>query len=261
MFQQTRLQLTLTYLGVLSLILTLFTVAVRWNFTRSLNQQFNVRLENLAKAAAFNMDNDEGELAADEDEIIVNREQAIEWFDLKGKLVGEQGESELDLPFDRKYLEQIQDHFDSIRSTSKPVYNLKTKELIGYVRVSESLGQLNNTLHRLDYGLGSGIAIALLFSTFGSIWLTRQAMQPIEASFERLKQFTADASHELRSPLMAIKTNADVALKYPEGMRSLDAEKFTAISSASNQMARLTISHKLRKSEKSQDNLRIMQNS
>ncbi len=240
MFQQTRLQLTLTYLGVLSLILTLFTLAVRWNFTRSLNQQFNVRLENLAKAAAFNMDNDEGELAADEDEIIVNREQAIEWFDLKGKLVGEQGESELDLPFDRKYLEQIQDHFDSIRSTSKPVYNLKTKELIGYVRVSESLGQLNNTSHRLDYGLGSGIAIALLFSTFGSIWLTRQAMQPIEASFERLKQFTADASHELRSPLMAIKTNADVALKYPEGMRSLDAEKFTAISSASNQMARLT---------------------
>jgi two-component system, OmpR family, manganese sensing sensor histidine kinase len=40
MFYQTRLQLTLAYLGVLSLILTLFTVAVRWNFTRSLNQQF-----------------------------------------------------------------------------------------------------------------------------------------------------------------------------------------------------------------------------
>ncbi len=127
-----------------------------------------------------------------------------------------------------------------MRSFVKPVNSLENDELIGYVRVSESLAGLRNTLHRLDYGLSSSIAIALLFSSFGSIWLTRRAMQPIEASFERLKQFTADASHELRSPLMAIKTNADVALKYPEGMRSLDAEKFTAISSASNQMTRLT---------------------
>lgn len=51
MFQKTRLQLTLAYLGVLSLILTLFTVAVRWNFTRSLDRQFNAKLSNLAQAA------------------------------------------------------------------------------------------------------------------------------------------------------------------------------------------------------------------
>jgi CheY-like chemotaxis protein len=74
------------------------------------------------------------------------------------------------------------------------------------------INELHNTLRRLDYGLGIGIAIALLASGIGSIWLTRRAMQPIEASFELLKQFTGDASHELRSPLMAIKTNADVAL-------------------------------------------------
>jgi signal transduction histidine kinase len=240
MFQTTRLQLTLAYLGVLSLILTLFTVAVRWNFTRSLNQQFNVRLENLAQAAVFKMDNEEGELETDEDEIIVNQKQIIEWFNLEKEIVGQQGEYKLDVPFDTNYLEQIQNYPNSIRSFAKPVNNLETKELIGYVRVSESLVELDNTLLRLDYGLGSGIAIALLASGFGSIWLTRRAMQPIEASFKRLKQFTADASHELRSPLMAIKTNADVALKYPEGMRSTDAEKFTAIASASNQMTKLT---------------------
>ncbi len=38
---------------------------------------------------------------------------------------------------------------------------------------------------------------------------------------------------------MAIKTNADVALKYSEGMRDTDAEKFKAIASASNQMTSL----------------------
>ena len=186
------------------------------------------------------MDNEDGELEADEDEILVARQQAIEWFDLKGKIVGEQGEYELDTPFNPEYLEQTQDHLDSICSFSKPVYNLDTEELIGYVRVSESLTDLNNTLRRLDYGLGSGIVIALLAGGMSSIWLTNRAMQPIESSFERLRQFTADASHELRSPLMAIKTNADVALKYPEGMRDIDGEKFMAIASASNQMTSLT---------------------
>ena len=70
--------------------------------------------------------------------------------------------------------------------------------------------------------MGSGVAVALILSGFGGIWLTNRAMKPIEASFQPLKQFTADASHELRSPLMAIKTNASVALKYPEGIREKD---------------------------------------
>jgi signal transduction histidine kinase len=39
---------------------------------------------------------------------------------------------------------------------------------------------------------------------------------------------------------MAIKSNVGVALKYPEGMRETDMEKFEAISSATNQMTRLT---------------------
>ena len=68
-----------------------------------------------------------------------------------------------------------------------------------------------------------------MLSSIGGIWLTKQAMQPVEASFQRLQQFTADASHELRSPLMAIKTNTQVALKYSVGMREGDLDKFQSI--------------------------------
>ena len=240
MFQKTRRQLTFAYVGVLTAILTIFTAAVRFTFSRSLNQQLNIRLENLAKAAAFNMDLEDGELDIDDDEILVGQEQAIEWFDLETESVAQQGEYQLNLPLETQQPFRIQNHPNSIRSLTTPVYNLEERELIGYVRVSESLTELNSILRRLDYGLGSGVALSLLLSTIGGIWLTRRAMQPIEASFERLKQFTADASHELRSPLMAIKTNVDVALKYPGGMRATDAEKFEAISSATNQMTRLT---------------------
>ncbi len=227
-------------MGVLTVILTVFTAAVRWTFTRSLNQQLTIRLENLTTAATFNMDLEDGELDIDDDEILVRQEQVIEWFDLQGKLVAQQGEYQLNIPLKIKPSLQNYSHPHPIRSITKPVKELENGELIGYVRVSESLIELHNTLRRLDYGLGSGVAISLVLSSVGGIWLTRRAMQPIESSFERLKQFTADASHELRSPLMAIKTNADVALKYSQRMRSTDAEKFKAISSATNQMTRLT---------------------
>ena len=241
MFEKIRYQLTVAYISVLTVILTIFTLSVRYTFARSLNQQLNVRLEDLAKAAAFNMDKEDGELDVDDDETLVGAEQTIEWFDLEGELLFLQGKYDLEFPLD---LEQSLQNYNlpvPLRSFTRPVKNLEDQgEIIGYVRVSESLTELQNTLRRLDYGLGSGVASALLLSTIGGIWLTRKAMQPIESSFERLRQFTADASHELRSPLMAIKTNADVALKYPQGIRETDVEKFESISSASNQMTRLT---------------------
>ncbi len=241
MFEKIRYQLTVAYISVLTVILTIFTLSVRYTFARSLNQQLNVRLEDLAKAAAFNMDKEDGELEVDDDETLVGAEQTIEWFDLEGELLFLQGKYDLEFPLD---LEQSLQNYNlpvPLRSFTRPVKNLEDQgEIIGYVRVSESLTELQNTLRRLDYGLGSGVASALLLSTIGGIWLTRKAMQPIESSFERLRQFTADASHELRSPLMAIKTNADVALKYPQGIRETDVEKFESISSASNQMTRLT---------------------
>jgi two-component system, OmpR family, manganese sensing sensor histidine kinase len=240
MFQKTRYQLTIAYIGVLTIILTAFTVAVRLTFTRSLNQQLTQKLESLVKAAALNMGTEDGVLEVDKEEILVGQYQGIEWFDLQGKLLVQQGKYQLNLPLDLQQLIQVQNCSAQVCSLTKPVNDLEDGNLIGYVRVSESLIQLNSTLRRLDYGLGSGIAISLLLSTVGGIWLTRRAMQPIELSFERLQQFTADASHELRSPLMAIKTNAAVALKYPAGMREGDLEKFSAISNASNQMTQLT---------------------
>jgi signal transduction histidine kinase len=75
---------------------------------------------------------------------------------------------------------------------------------------------------------------------YTSFWLTRQAMKPIEASFNRLQQFSADASHELRGPLTAIASNAAVALRHPEGMRPGDQRKFELIANTTDQLSRLT---------------------
>lgn len=241
MFQTIRYRLLLSYLVVLTVILAVFAIAVRLTFAHSLRQELADRLAILAKAASGELDLEGEELAVDPQNLLLNPNQAIQWFDTKGHLIDEKGNHPLTLPFDpkQKFLTQTLPY--PAQGITLPVQEEERNDrLIGYVRASESFEGINETLRQLDWGLGGGIILALALSGIGGIWLTRQAMQPIEKSFQRLQQFTADASHELRNPLMAIKSNATVALKYPEGIRESDAEKFRAIASASGQMTRLT---------------------
>ena len=217
-------------------------IAVRVVFTRSLNQQLINELIALGQGAAANAEFEQGRLQVEGDlssKELIARHQALQWFDLQGHAIAQQGQNVLTLPFSVNQRVQLQTGRVRLRGVTLPVIE-DNGRLIGYVRASQSLATLDDTLEELDWGLGSGVAIALVFSGIGGVWLTRQAMQPIEQSFQRLKQFTADASHELRSPLMAIKSNAAVALKYREGMRTTDTEKFKAITSAVSQMTRLT---------------------
>lgn len=241
MFEAIRYRLLLSYLTVLSVILGAFAIAIRLTFANSLKEELAHRVAVLAEVASGELDLEGEELAVDGADLLLNSNQAVQWFDLQGHLVGQRGNNPLTSPFDPKQTFQTQTLPYPAQGVTLPVREEERNEtLIGYVRASESLEALNGTLRRLDERLGGGVVLALLLSGLGGIWLTRQSMQPIEKSFQKLQQFTANASHELRNPLMAIKSNTAVALKYPEGMRESDAEKFRAIASATAQMTSLT---------------------
>ncbi|MBP0001534.1 MAG: HAMP domain-containing histidine kinase [Cyanobacteria bacterium SID2] len=239
MFQRTRLHLLLSYVGVLSLVLTTFAISVRTIFARNLERQLLDRLETLGRAAVLELEIDEGNLEVDNEDL-VGANQGIQWFDVAGNVLAEQGNFLLKLPFDPDESLQIQTKPYPARGFTIPIYDEETNVAIGYTRVSESTEEFAEILQNLDWGLGTGVLLALGLSGLGGLWLTRQAMRPIERSFRKLQQFTSDASHELRSPLMAIQTNAAVALKYSENIRESDAEKFRAIKSASKQLTKLT---------------------
>jgi two-component system, OmpR family, manganese sensing sensor histidine kinase len=243
MFQQIQKRLLFSYLLVLATILIIFAIAVRIVFARSLYDQVTDELIALGQGAATNAEFENNRIKIENDfplQGLIARHQGLQWFDLQGHLISQQGKAIINLPFSKNSTQQVQTKNFHIKAVVLPIINSDNGKLIGYMRVSQSLENFDATIDKLDWGLGGGIFIALAFSGVGGIWLTRQAMQPIEQSFQRLKQFTADASHELRSPLMAVKSNAAVALKYAEGMREIDAEKFTAIASATSQMTQLT---------------------
>jgi signal transduction histidine kinase len=242
-FQKIRYQLLLSYLVVLASVLTVFAIAVRLVFTQSLSSEKREELAILAKSAAVSSEFNHGHLSVGNEfstNRLTSRDEALQWFDIKQKMIAQQGEDFVTLPMAMDEPTQIQKGKETVLAITLPIIGSRDHRPIGYVRASESLESMEKTIEKLDWGLGSGILVALALSGMGGLWLTRQAMKPAEISFQQLKQFTADASHELRSPLTAIKSNAAVALKYSEGMRPSDKEKFQAIASAINQMTRLT---------------------
>lgn len=62
-------------------------------------------------------------------------------------------------------------------------------------------------LLKIFISVGS-LSLVLLF--FISIYFTNKAINPLEETFKKQKQFIADASHELRTPLTIINTNVSL---------------------------------------------------
>lgn len=83
---------------------------------------------------------------------------------------------------------------------------------LGYLQVATPLLETQRELQQLQLVLTLAVPIALGLIALTGWVLSGFAMQPIRQSYQQLQRFTADASHELRSPLSAILTNAQVGL-------------------------------------------------
>ncbi len=222
MFQTTRRRLALWYTSITAVLLLLFASGVyayvRTTLVERVDDTLNHVIEIVERSLIIEEDKRvnieasfrNSEEASEDDRI------DLEWFDPEGNLqwstfskspqislhVNLEGETVI--PPDGLALRQITQR---IKAGS---------QLLGYLRVSHPWFEVSKPSRQLIVDLGCGIA-AMIATVAGIGWfLSGLAMAPIRDSYQQLKQFTADASHELRNPIAVIQTNVQVALADPD---------------------------------------------
>ena len=115
----------------------------------------------------------------------------------------------------------------------------KDKSLVGYLQVAVSLEAVNDSSARSRLFLSLGIPITLGFTGIAGWLLAGLAMQPVRQSYEQLQRFTADASHELRAPVAAILSNAQVGLLAPAEDTQQPRQRLSNIVAQSKHMSDL----------------------
>ncbi|WP_432409189.1 sensor histidine kinase [Wukongibacter sp. M2B1] len=117
---------------------------------------------------------------------------------------------------------------------------LITPHFNGYEMVFLDITSQQAILTNLIYTFLVVAFIMFIFIFFISKFFANKSIKPIKEAFDKQKQFIADASHEIKTPLAVINTNADVLLSHGEDSINNQLKWLYYIKSETERMAKLT---------------------
>ena len=253
LFQSTRRRLALWYTAVTAVLLLVFATGVYFYVRSTLIDRIDDTLKHVVEVVDRSLVIQP--IATAEGNYRLNLEASfrrnanaveddhidLEWFSPQGELLWSTFSEPLAIPL------HLNSHRTGETISLEGEHTLRQitekvelgDRLLGYLRVSHPWFEVTKPIRQLTTDLVIGISLMVL--SVGAIgWLLSGiAMQPVRDSYQSLKQFTADASHELRNPLATIQTNVQMALAYPEAEPQLQQRQLRTIERLTKRLGRL----------------------
>ena len=251
LFRSTRRRLALWYTSVTAVLLLLFAIGVYFYVRTTLIDRIDDTLKHVVEVVDRSLviqplAETKGKYGVNVDASFNKNVNAIEddridleWFNPKQELLWSTFEQPIDYPlsFHRKGETVYLSHDRIFRQIVQKV-ELEHR-VLGYLRVSHPWFEVTKPIEQLTRDLIIGISLTII-SVGGIGWLLSGiAIEPVQKSYSSLKQFTANASHELRNPIATIQTNVQMALAYPEAEPELQKRQLEIIERLTQKLGRL----------------------
>lgn len=225
MFQTTRRRLALWYTAVTAVLLLVFATGFFFYVRTTLIERIDDTLNHVAEVVQRSL-----VIQAEGNQILVNVEASfrdnsisleddhidLEWFNAQGEQLWSTFAEPIGVPL------HVNHNGETVHLSDRQLLRQVTErvqigqKVLGYLRVSHPWFEVTKPTRQLFFDLSVGTATMVGIVAAIGWFLSGLAMQPIRDSYQRLKQFTADASHELRNPIAVIQTNVQVALSDPD---------------------------------------------
>ncbi len=109
----------------------------------------------------------------------------------------------------------------------------------GYLQLGRSMTEFDFHRQRLRLILLLSIPGAMLLVGVSGWWLAGLAMRPILRSYQLMEQFTADAAHELRTPLATNRTLVQTALSKAQAGKWIDPDTLEVMERQNSRLSQL----------------------
>ncbi|MBW4546354.1 MAG: HAMP domain-containing histidine kinase [Symplocastrum torsivum CPER-KK1] len=142
----------------------------------------------------------------------------VRFFDSSGQLIAIAGVHPEGLPevLNKERWQTLEDGKGNVYHQISLSLHTRSNRDWGYFQVGRSLKDFNDYLNNVKWILKLGSPTTLILVGISSWWLAGLAMQPIYKSYRQIQQFTADAAHELRTPLAATQATVESARSMPQ---------------------------------------------